>query len=209
MLELRFMSWDGEMHRFLIPKGVTRIGRTAGNELQIDDLALSSEHCVIEWDGKTAFVQDVDSSSGTFLDGTLIDRAPLKAGQTLNLGTFSIEVAAVALEEGREERSKKPEFSTPSLLADGTYSCQIHETVRATFECDGCSLLFCGECFGAGSGRERHIQCSKCGESLRSLDWSEMGRTKGDVVKELLPEGVKKALRYWEKYQDWGKGGKN
>ena len=200
MLELRFTSWDGGNHRFLIPTGLTRIGRTAGNDLQIDDLALSSEHCVVEWNGYSATVRDVESSNGTFLDGALIEQAPLNAGQMLNLGTFSIQVVEGDSAADSSGSLRKSEFSAPARLSDGSYSCQTHTRVRASFECEGCAVLFCSDCFGGGD--ETAFHCPKCGEALRTIDWSGMARTRGEVIKELLPEGVKKVLKYYEKHRD-------
>ena len=198
MLELCYQTWDGNDHRFPLREGVTRIGRTAENTLQIDELALSALHCVIEVSGDRVVVRDADSASGTFVDGVMVNESPLNAGQVLNLGTFSVKVVEPQGSSGPSPHSLSPK--PPERLEDGSYSCQTHRSIRAALECDSCFRLYCSECFNP---QESASACPQCQKPLIAIDWSGMDRTRNDVVMDLIPEEVKKALDYWKRYQDW------
>ena len=205
MLQLEYVTWDGTPHTHVLREGTTRIGRVADNDLQIDDLALSAHHCRIEVAGDSAYVLDDASSSGTFLDGELIEKATLSGGQVLNLGTFSVKIVAQTESGDSRRRSSEKEMKLPVQLPDGTYSCQVHQEKRSEFECDSCFSLFCSACMWSDSASsDAEILCPRCQRPANRVDWSGMERTREDVVRDLLPEGVQKALNYWEKYREWG-----
>jgi pSer/pThr/pTyr-binding forkhead associated (FHA) protein len=201
MLELRFNTWDGKAETFLLKEGRTRVGRVSQNDLQIDDLALSAHHCEFLVTGDEVTVRDVDSASGTFLDGEMVEKAKVVSGQVINLGTFSIEAHAVS--ETPFESQNAQSLALPVQLEDGTYSCQSHASNRAEYECENCFALFCSECFQDSPTDQIALHCPRCKQALKGVDWSGMGRTRQDVVKGILPNSVKRTLDYWQKYQDW------
>jgi diguanylate cyclase (GGDEF)-like protein len=66
---------------------VTKIGRDATNELVLQDLDVSRVHCQISAvDHKRFELQDLQSTNGTFLNGSKIDRSPLAPGDTIQIG---------------------------------------------------------------------------------------------------------------------------
>lgn len=201
MLELIFHTWDGKIETYILKEGRTRVGRVSQNDLQIDDLALSAHHCEFLVEGNEVTVRDVDSASGTFLDGELIEEAKVVSGQVINLGVFSIETREVSESPTRSPNAQR--LALPVQLEDGTYSCQSHTANRAEYECENCFALFCADCFQGSSIDRVGLQCPRCEQSLKVVDWSGMGRTKQDVVKGILPASVKRTLDYWQKYQDW------
>lgn len=196
MIRLRYSTWDGKVHLHVLAEGRTSLGRMAENDVAVDDLSVSARHCEFEVLGDKVIVRDLDSAGGTFLDGHLVEEAQAFPGQTLNLGTFAIRIEEA---DPKERMPAAGERALPAPLADGTYSCMRHRETRAKFECDRCYTLFCGECF-SGKGTDTAI-CPSCGRELRVLDWSGMERTKGDVVRDLLPEEVKKVLQHWKGFR--------
>lgn len=198
MIRLRYSTWDGKVHLRVLAEGRTSIGRTAENDVAVDDLSVSERHCELEVLGDKVIVRDLDSAGGTFLDGCLVEESPVFPGQVLNLGTFAIWIEEAG-GDGSERMSAEGKAAFPARLEDGTYSCMRHRGTRAEFECDRCYALFCGECFSEEE-RSRAI-CSSCGLELRVLGWSGMERTRGDVLKDLLPEEVKKVLRRWKGFR--------
>lgn len=202
-LQLEYMTWDGVPHIFVLEEGVTRIGRTPENDLQIDDLALSARHCRIEVTGESVLVRDEESSGGTFLDGEWIKEAPLSAGQILNLGTFTVNVCACPGLAGEVTSIGMIKPRLPVQLSDGSYSCQTHSEERAEFECEACFVLFCSDCLDeALQGPDAVLCCPRCRRAAKAIDWSGLEQTKRDVVFGLLPEGVQKAIKYWKNNQD-------
>ncbi len=79
--------------KFEIDKPMLRIGRSSHNDLMIEDAEVSGEHCVIEKLAKSDknheyeyFIQDLDSTNHTFVNGAKITRHALKHNDTIRVG---------------------------------------------------------------------------------------------------------------------------
>ncbi|MBI3723280.1 FHA domain-containing protein [bacterium] len=76
------------------------LGRLAPSTVLVDEPGVSPEHCMLIEDAGAVFVVDLNSSSGTFVDGTRVRaRARIEAGSKLALGstTFRLELARAAV----------------------------------------------------------------------------------------------------------------
>src|SRR5262245_53394929 len=62
------------------------IGSARGNDLRIEDDAVSRHHCVIESGEKGFWLRDLDSTNGTVLAGHRIHGAMLKSGTSFVVG---------------------------------------------------------------------------------------------------------------------------
>jgi len=96
--------------RFLVDPGCTvRVGRRADLVgIVVLDPRMSSLHFSIAWDGTSAVIQDLESRSGTMLNGSRMGRsAPLKHGDWIRAGASDFHV----YEEGFTQRG--PRASTP------------------------------------------------------------------------------------------------
>ena len=68
------------------------IGRRNTNDLIISDKAVSGNHCDLTFvDGKV-YIEDMNSTNGTFIDGERISRKELKNGDIIILGKMSFKV---------------------------------------------------------------------------------------------------------------------
>jgi pSer/pThr/pTyr-binding forkhead associated (FHA) protein len=79
-----------------LPPGVVKtLGRTAGADFLVDAALVSRLHCRLTTDGDELVVEDLESTNGTLVNGTRIDRAVLQAGDTLTVGrvVFTIRAA--------------------------------------------------------------------------------------------------------------------
>jgi pSer/pThr/pTyr-binding forkhead associated (FHA) protein len=71
----------------------TTIGRVDDNTFQIPDASVSSHHCEILLRGSAVVVKDLNSTNGTFINGTQITgESELKSGQTLRLGQVELRL---------------------------------------------------------------------------------------------------------------------
>jgi FHA domain len=83
----------GELHVFRIERGWTRIGRSPTADLRIDDPSVSRRHAlVVAEPGKTLRVLDDRSLNGVFVNGETVEWAPLRDGDQLTVGRFSLYV---------------------------------------------------------------------------------------------------------------------
>ena len=196
MPQLRYVTFDGEVHTRELKPGTTRLGRTPDNDLQIDELAVSSRHCALCYDGKSIMVQDLDSVAGTYVEGEPITEQEIKVGQVLSLGTF-----LVYLENSNDRPLTPPAIELrPVHLPDGSYSCLRHPTKRALFECPECFDLACQECVTNAPlpTSSPYVSCRACGASARAIDWSGLTMTKKEAAFSLLPRSLQRALEFWE-----------
>jgi len=79
------------------------IGRKPDNDIALDNAAVSGHHCKMYESGGTWYVEDLNSTNGTFVNGKKTLKAGLKNGDTINLVKFSLlyadETAAAATAE--------------------------------------------------------------------------------------------------------------
>jgi eukaryotic-like serine/threonine-protein kinase len=72
---------------FTLHQDVTRIGRTAGNDIILPDPTVSRHHARLAFHNGQWFLEDLKSSNGTFVNSVRIARpAPLMEGDELRMG---------------------------------------------------------------------------------------------------------------------------
>lgn len=199
MPQLSYTTFDGVVRTHELKPGTTRIGRTPDNDLQIDELAVSSRHCEIRYDGGTIVVKDLDSVAGIYVDGEPVTEHEIKPGQVLSLGAFLVYVKDSA---GRSAGPPPiPADLRPVPLADGSYSCLRHHARRAVFQCPKCFDLACQECVTPVQHADgtKGVLCRSCGATSDAIDWSGLTMGKKEALISLLPGPVQKALDFWEK----------
>jgi pSer/pThr/pTyr-binding forkhead associated (FHA) protein len=72
-------------------ESVTSIGRAKANDIVLEDVAISSQHCRIRPENGLFVVHDLRSTNGTFLNERKITRAPLNSGDVLKVGETSLQ----------------------------------------------------------------------------------------------------------------------
>ena len=66
------------------------VGRDPKCDLFLNNMTVSRKHAVIERRGKQVIVKDNNSLNGTWVDGQIVEEAPLLDGTLLQIGTFSM-----------------------------------------------------------------------------------------------------------------------
>jgi transcriptional regulator with GAF, ATPase, and Fis domain len=82
-----------ENHRrtvFDLDKDAVVVGRSNQSDISVLDLRASRLHCRVERHGSQHVVVDLGSQNGTLLNGHLVDRAPIKPGDVIGVGTARI-----------------------------------------------------------------------------------------------------------------------
>ena len=67
------------------------IGRKPSNDIQIDNLTISGEHAVITTVLSDSFIEDLDSTNGTMVNGKNIRRHALKANDLVEMGKYALK----------------------------------------------------------------------------------------------------------------------
>ena len=84
----RLLGASGPLKEKTIPldQESLSIGRDPGNQLHLDDPALSRRHCMVIRDGETFKVRDLDSLNGTYVNQARIKEQVLNHGDQISLG---------------------------------------------------------------------------------------------------------------------------
>ena len=73
-----------------VTKDKTMIGRRPYNDVVIDNLAVSGEHAMVLAVGSEFFVEDCNSTNGTYLNGRPVKREALTHGDTFEIGKYKV-----------------------------------------------------------------------------------------------------------------------
>jgi pSer/pThr/pTyr-binding forkhead associated (FHA) protein len=74
----------------VLQHGELRIGRALDNDLAIQNPTVSSYHAKIYTYLTASYIEDLDSTNGTFVDGKRIKKHVLKPGNIIKLGIYEL-----------------------------------------------------------------------------------------------------------------------
>ena len=86
-----------------LTKDRTSLGRRPYNDIVIDNLAVSGEHAVLQMSGNEVFVEDLNSTNGTYLNGKAVKKQQLSNGDTVEIGKYKIKYVNEAVSPGFEK----------------------------------------------------------------------------------------------------------
>jgi len=76
---------------FPLDKERLLIGRKPENDIQVDNLAVSGQHAAIITILNDSFLEDLDSTNGTFVNGKLVKKHALKHGDVITIGKHELK----------------------------------------------------------------------------------------------------------------------
>lgn len=86
------VSLDGVVIKEVqITKDKTTLGRRPYNDIVIDNLAVSGEHGVLQMVGSDVFIEDLNSTNGTYINGKAIKKQLLAHNDTVEIGKYKIK----------------------------------------------------------------------------------------------------------------------
>ncbi|MGK2898478.1 MAG: FHA domain-containing protein [Burkholderiaceae bacterium] len=74
-----------------ITKDKTTLGRRPYNDIVIDNLAVSGEHAVLQMVGADVFIEDLNSTNGTYINGKAVKKQLLSHNDTVEIGKYKIK----------------------------------------------------------------------------------------------------------------------
>ena len=121
------VSLDGVVIKEVqITKDKTTLGRRPYNDIVIDNLAVSGEHAVLQMVGADVFIEDLNSTNGTYINGKAIKKQLLAHNDTVEIGKYKIKY--LVDDSGEYEKTMimrspasppPPPFQAPSPMASG------------------------------------------------------------------------------------------
>jgi pSer/pThr/pTyr-binding forkhead associated (FHA) protein len=130
------LSMDGlVLNEITLTKERTTIGRKPHNDIQIDNLAISGEHAVILTLLNDSFLEDLESTNGTFVNGQAIKRHFLQNGDVVELGKYRIKYVSDATAQANADQDKtmilRPDDMSRQLAAQANASRQMKAAAAA------------------------------------------------------------------------------
>lgn len=74
-----------------LTKDRTTLGRRPYNDIVIDNLAVSGEHAVLQMVGGEVYLEDLNSTNGTYVNGKAAKKQLLQNGDTVEVGKYKIK----------------------------------------------------------------------------------------------------------------------
>ncbi len=131
-------AWEIELK-----SGVNSIGRNQENYVGIDHPSISIDHCQIVITKQGATIKDLGSTSGTFINDSLVEEAPLAAGQLIRLGEVNLR-----FEPDLSQRTEPLGPLAPPAAAapSASHFCKFHPKAVARYFCPQCEGVLCELC---------------------------------------------------------------
>jgi pSer/pThr/pTyr-binding forkhead associated (FHA) protein len=86
------VSLDGVVIKEVqVTKDKTTLGRRPYNDIVIDNLAVSGEHAVLQMVGADVFIEDLNSTNGTYINGKAVKKQLLAHNDTVEIGKYKIK----------------------------------------------------------------------------------------------------------------------
>ena len=112
------LSMDGlVLKEIALNKERMTIGRRASNDIQIDNLAISGEHAAIVTILNDSFLEDLNSTNGTLVNGQPIKKHFLKNGDVVELGKYKLKYITEQAPSNEGGDFEKTMVLRPSALA--------------------------------------------------------------------------------------------
>ena len=132
-----------------LTKDRTTLGRRPYNDVVIDNLAVSGEHAVFQMTGNDVFVEDLNSTNGTYVNGKAAKKQQLHHGDSVEVGKYKIRLSGEA-DDGFEKTMavKSSSGGSSAPVASGFPASSLSELSEAG---SGASIKVLS---GAAAGRE-------------------------------------------------------
>ena len=110
------VSLDGVVIKEVqITKDKTTLGRRPYNDIVIDNLAVSGEHAVLQMVGADVFIEDLNSTNGTYINGKAIKKQLLADGDVVEIGKYKIKFQLGDAVDYEKTMILKPGSTQPGL----------------------------------------------------------------------------------------------
>ena len=96
-----------------LTKDRTTLGRRPYNDIVIDNLAVSGEHAVLQMTANEVYLEDLNSTNGTYVNGKAAKKQSLQNGDVVEVGKYKIKF----VNEAAEHSFEKTMMVRPSVAA--------------------------------------------------------------------------------------------
>src|SRR5215472_7763833 len=115
------LTLDGqELAQYELEKERYTIGRLADNDIHIDNMAVSGHHALIINILKDSFLEDLNSTNGTYVNGKLIKKHALQEGDVITIGRHALKYASGKPAPAGAAGGDADDFEKTMIIRPGT-----------------------------------------------------------------------------------------
>ena len=83
---------DRQVKTFSLTAGGISIGRSDENDVFLNDTTISAQHAKIYTYFNTPYIEDLNSTNGTFINGKQIQKHLIKPGDVVQIGKLKLKI---------------------------------------------------------------------------------------------------------------------
>jgi pSer/pThr/pTyr-binding forkhead associated (FHA) protein len=117
-----------KLNEVVFEQGTTSIGRGSDNTIVLDDTAVSNHHAKIVTLFHTSYIEDLDSTNGTLVNGKSVQKRTLHSGDVVSVGNHQL------LFQSDYSAQKESEISETVMLHGSEIKQRLNEFIQAQTE---------------------------------------------------------------------------
>ena len=119
-----------------LTKDRTTLGRRPYNDIVIDNLAVSGEHAVLQMMANEVYLEDLNSTNGTYVNGKAVKKQLLQNNDTVEIGKYKIKYINEVANPGYEKTMiiKAGSIAPPPVLVEGASATAETASVAAAIK---------------------------------------------------------------------------
>ena len=126
------VSLDGVVIKEVqLTKDKTSLGRRPYNDIVIDNLAVSGEHAVLQMVGQDVYIEDQNSTNGTYINGRAVKKQLLQHNDTVEIGKYKIKYLVEENADYEKTMILKPGQMPPGLMSRPTAPAALTQPMGA------------------------------------------------------------------------------
>jgi pSer/pThr/pTyr-binding forkhead associated (FHA) protein len=129
MAKLIITDAEGATRDFPLSKERVTVGRHPDNDISLNDKAVSGRHAVVITILRDSFLEDLNSTNGTQVNGKQIAKHPLANGDTISVGRNTLKYYSEAV-AGEEDDFEKTMILRPGQMG-AAFESQVNKAAAA------------------------------------------------------------------------------
>ena len=135
-----------------LAKDRTTLGRRPYNDIVIDNLAISGEHAVLHMIGSDVYLEDLNSTNGTYVNARAIKKQALEHNDVIEVGKYKIRYLAASVASESAGLVRGPASAAPMPIPLSAAPTELSPLNAGT------GIAVIRVLSGAGAGRELSLQ---------------------------------------------------
>ena len=126
------LSLDGQtLAEYNMTKERYTVGRLPDNDIRIDNAAVSGHHSLIINILNDSFLEDLNSTNGTYVNGKLIKKHALQHGDVITVGHHQLRYVDDQAQQAPEDEFEKTMVIQPSAQVEKHVEKHVAQAARA------------------------------------------------------------------------------